>query len=254
LTIRSFPIDDTVLPKLYATTIEGLAWGYSSQDRQAVYALSLYLLVWTNGTVRIPLGLWLWHTGGPAQYTLALDLLSYARNRLRCRPEYELCDAWYPSTALLKRIRDDGWYVVGRLNKNRRCNGHAVRHHRRHPYWAESGWLTGGLKVLVVRDGAKYYTTKGLTLTAAEVRRLYRVRAQIDAVSRVCKDQLALTGCQARSERAQPHHIACCLVAFCGLERERQDRQFSLYKLKRPLSFKGRSCVLPTLERFKSVA
>jgi hypothetical protein len=247
-------IDDTVIPKPYATTIEGLAWVYSSQDRKAVYGLSLVLLVWTNGTVRIPLGMRLWHKGGPSKYALALDLLSYARNRLRCRPEYVLFDAWYPSTALLKRIRDYGWYFVGRLKKNRRFNGHAVRHHRRHPYWAESGWLTGGLKVLVVRYGAKYYTTNRLTLTAAEVRRLYRVRAQIEEVIRVCKDQLALTGCQARSERAQQHHIACCLVAFCVLERERQDRQLSLYKLKRQLSFKGRSCVLPALERLKSVA
>jgi putative transposase len=250
----SLIIDETVIPKPYATTIEGLAWVYSSQDRKAVYGLSRVLLVWTNGTVRIPLGMRLWHQGGPSKYALALDLLSYARNRRRCRPEYVVFDAWYPSTALLKRIRDDGWDVVGRLTKNRRCNGHAVRHHRRHPYGAESGWLTGGLKVLVVRDGAKYSTTNRLTRTAAEVRRLYRLRAQSEEVLRVGKDQLALTGCQARSERAQQHHIACCLVAFCVLERERQDRQVSLDKLKRQLSFKGPSCVLPALERLKSVA
>jgi hypothetical protein len=47
--------DDTVLPKPYATAIEGLEWVYSIQDRKAVYGLSLVLLVWTNGTVRIPL-------------------------------------------------------------------------------------------------------------------------------------------------------------------------------------------------------
>jgi hypothetical protein len=35
---------------------------------------------------------------------------------------------------------------VCRLKKNRRFNGHALRHHRRHPYWAECGWLSGGLK------------------------------------------------------------------------------------------------------------
>jgi hypothetical protein len=71
---------------------------------------------------------------------------------------------------------------VCRLKKDRRFNGHAVRHHRRHPYWSEGAWLTGGLKVLVVRDGAKYCATNRLTLSAAEVRRLYRVRAQIEEV------------------------------------------------------------------------
>ncbi len=71
------------------------------------------------------------------------------------RPAYVLFDAWYPSKALLKRIRDYGWYFVYRLKKNRRFNGHAVRRHWRHPYWADVGWLSGGLKVLVVRHGKK---------------------------------------------------------------------------------------------------
>ncbi len=250
----SLIIDDTVIPKPFAAAIEGLAWVFFSLERKPVYGLSLVLLVWTNGTLRIPLGMRLWRKSGPSKYELALELLSYARNRLRCRPDYVLFDAWYPSRALLKRIRDDGWYVVCRLKKNRRFNGHAVRHHRRHPDWAECGWLSGGLKVLVVRDGKKYYATNRLTLTAVEVRRLYRVRSQIEEVIRICKDQLGLTGCQARSERAQRHHLACCLVAFCVLERERHDRHLSLYKLKRQLSFKGRSHALPSLERLRRAA
>jgi Transposase DDE domain len=89
----------------------------------------------------------------------------------------------------------------------------------------------------VVRHGAKYYATNRLTLPAAEVRRLYGVRARIEEVIRVCKDQLGLTGCQAHSDRAQQHHMACCLVAFCVLARERHDRHLSIYKLKRQLSF-----------------
>ena len=247
-------IDDTVMAKPFATAIESLAWVYSSRDHRPVYGLSLVLLVWTNGTVRLPLGLRLWHMGGPSKYDLALELLSYARNRLRCHPEYVLFDAWYPSKRLLKRIRDYGWYFVCRLKKNRRFNGHAVRQHRRHPYWTEIGWLSGGLKVQIVRYGKKYYATNRLTLPAAEVRRLYRVRTQIEEVIRVCKDQLTLTGCQARSERAQLHHIACCLSAFCVLERERCDQQLSIYKLKRQLSCQGQSCALPALERLKRAA
>jgi putative transposase len=247
-------LDDTVLPKPFATAIEGLAWVFSSQERKPVYGLSLVLLVWTNGTLRIPLSLRLWNRGGPSKYELALELLSYARNRLPCRPDYVLFDAWYPSRRLLKRIRDYGWYFVCRLKKNRRFNGHALRAHRRHPYWAETGWLTGGLKVLLVRHGKKYYATNRLTLLAAEVRRLYRIRAQIEEVIRVCKDQLGLSGCQVRSARAQLHHISCCLAAFCVLERERHDRNLSIYKLKRFLSFQGRSVALPALERLRTAA
>ena len=168
-------LDDTVLPKPFATAIESLAWVYSSQEHKPVDGLSLVLLVWTNGILRIPLGIRLWHKGGPSKYALALELLSYARNRLRCRPDYVLFDAWYPSKALLKRIHDYGWYFVCRLKKNRRFNGQPIRAYRRHPYWAATGRLRGGLKVLVVRYGAKYYATNRLTLPAAEVHRLYRV-------------------------------------------------------------------------------
>ncbi len=165
-----------------------------------------------------------------------------------------LFDAWSPSRALLKRTRDDGWYVVCRLKKNRRFKGRAVRHHRRHPYGVEIGWLSGGLKVLVARSGKKDDATNRLTRSAAEVRRLYRRRAHIEEGMRVCTDQLALTGCQARSEKAQQPHITCCLIAFCGLERERHDRQLRIDKLKRQLSFQGRAHALPALERLRRTA
>ncbi len=108
--------------------------------------------------------------------------------------------------------------------------------------------------MLVVRRGQKYEATNRLMLPAAEVRRLYRVRSPSEGVIRVCKDQLGLTGGQARSERAQLQHIACCLGACCGLERERQDRHLSIYKLKRQLSFPGHSIALPALERLRRAA
>jgi hypothetical protein len=119
----------------------------------------------------------------------------------------------------------------------------------------ERDWLAErGLKVRVVRYGKQYYATNRLTLSAAEVRQLDRVQAQIEEVLRVCKDQLALAGGQARSARAQLHDIACCLSAFCMLERERHDRQLSIYKLKRQLSCHGQSYALPALELLKSAA
>jgi hypothetical protein len=247
-------IDDTVIPKPFATAMEGLAWVFSSQERRLVYGVSLVLPVWTDGPLRIPLGLRLWHRGGPSKSMLAWEPLSYARHHLRWRPEYVLFAAWYPSKALLKRIRDYGWYVVCRLTKNRRFNGQPLRTFRRHPYWAERGWLTGGVRVLAVRYGAKYFATTRLTLPATEVRRLYRLRAPGEEVIRACKDHLGLTGCQARSARAQFHHIACCLTAFWVLERERHEHGLSIYTLTRALSCGGWAIRLPALERLRSGA
>jgi putative transposase len=127
-------LDNRVIPKPFPRAMEGLAWVFSSQERRPVYGFSLDLLVWTDGTLRIPLGVRLWRKGGPSRYELALELLSYARNRLHCRPAYVLFDARDPSKALLKRIRDYGWYFVCRLKKNRCFNGQPLRAYRRHPY------------------------------------------------------------------------------------------------------------------------
>jgi hypothetical protein len=116
-------IDETVIPKPFATAIDGRAWVFSSLERKPVDGLSLGLLVWTNGTRRIPRGRRLGHKGGPSKDARALDLLSDARHRLRCRPESVLFAACYPSKALRKRIRTYGWSFVCRLQQNRRCNG-----------------------------------------------------------------------------------------------------------------------------------
>ena len=168
-------LDDTVIPKPFATAMDSLAWVYSSQERKPVYGFALVLLVWTNGTCRVPLGMRLWHKGGPSKYVLALELLSYARNRLRCRPDYVLFDA-LGSLESAPQTHSGLWLVFCvSAEEKPPFQRYPLRAYRRHPYWAESGWLTGGLKVLVVRYGAKYYATNRLTLAAAEIRRLYRV-------------------------------------------------------------------------------
>ena len=97
-------MDDTVVPKPFAAALEGLVWVFSSQQRKPVDGFAVVLLIWTDGSIRIPLGIRLWHKGGSSKYALAMEWLSYARHRLHGRPVYVLFDAWYPSKALLKRI------------------------------------------------------------------------------------------------------------------------------------------------------
>jgi hypothetical protein len=80
------------------------------------------------------------------------------------------------------------------------------------------------------------------------------VRAHIKEVIRVCNDQLELNGCQVRTERAQLHHLRCCLVAFGVLERERQDYALMIYTLMRQLSCQGLTLALPALERLRQAA
>jgi putative transposase len=258
-------LDDTVVEKPYARLLGEAAWVWSSKHRQVVFGVSVVLLVWTDGQVRIPLGYRVWHKGGVSKYTLALELLSYARNRLKCKPSFVLFDSWYPSKKLLKRLRDYGWYFVCQLKKNRTFDGRALYAYRQQPYWQAVGVLSGGLKVFVVRYRRKYYATNRLTLNAKEVRTLYRKRQEVEEVIKVLKSQLSLEACQMGYTRrgatpaqpqpcAQEHHIALCLVAYLVVERERLDQGVTWRKLKRRLILKGRQVPLLALERVRKAA
>jgi hypothetical protein len=112
-------VDDTVVEKPYAQRFGEAAWVWSSTHKKVVFGVSVVLLVWTDGHLRIPVAFRVWQKGGPSKFILALELLSYARNRLKCKPQFVLFDPWYPSKLVLKRIRDYGWYFVCQLKKNR---------------------------------------------------------------------------------------------------------------------------------------
>jgi putative transposase len=258
-------VDDTVVAKPYARLLGEAAWVWSTKDRKVLFGVSVVLLVWTDGQRRLPLAFRVWHKGGASKYDLALELLSYARNRLKCKPAFVLFDAWYPSKKLLKRIRDYGWYFVCQLKKNRTFDGQALRHYKQQPYWQAVGVLSGGLKVLVVRYRRKYYATNRLTLTAHEVRTLYRKRHEVEEVIRVLKSHLSLEACQVGYKRvmadhpypqagAQTHHIALCLVAYLIVERERLDQGCTWRQLKQGLIFQGRQRSLPALEQVRAAA
>jgi hypothetical protein len=258
-------VDDTVVEKPYAQLLNEAGWVWSSKRNKVVYGVSVVVLVWTDGQTRIPLGYRVWKKGGPSKFELALELLSYARNRLRCKPQFVLFDSWYPSKALLKRIGDYGWYFGCQLKKNRCFKGVALHKYLHQPYWQAVGFLTGKVKVFVVRHRRKYYATNRLSLTAPEVRKLYRLRQGVEEVIRVLKSQLSLEGCQVgyrRSveessrpqPRAQEHHIALCLAAYLIVERERIDQRLTWRKLKRRLILKGPQTSLPSLERLRMAA
>ena len=258
-------IDDTVVEKPYARLLGEAAWVWSSKQSKVVCGVSVVLLVWTDGQVRIPLAFRCWHKGGLSKGDLALDLLSYARNRLRCKPQFVLFDSWYPSKKLLKRIRDYGWYFVCQLKKNRRFEGVPLARYLWQPYWHATGRLSGELKVLVVRYRRKYYATNRLSLEAREVRAHYKKRQAVEEVIRTLKSHLSLEACQAGYRRsrqdtslpregAQEHHVALCMVAYLVVERERLDQGRTWVRLKRHLILTGASQALPALERVRQAA
>jgi hypothetical protein len=87
-------VDDTIVEKPYAALLEAAAWVWSTTHNQGVFGIPMVRLVWTKGQVQIPLAFRVWKKGGPSKFDLAWELLSYARHRLRCTPQFVLFDAW----------------------------------------------------------------------------------------------------------------------------------------------------------------
>src|SRR5262245_27687020 len=116
-------VHDTVVAKPAARLLGEAAWVWSNKDRKVLFGVSVVLLVWTDGQHRVPRAFRVWHKGGVSKYALALELLSYARHRLTCKPQFVLFDSWYASKKLLKRIRDYGRYFVCQLRKTRGFDG-----------------------------------------------------------------------------------------------------------------------------------
>jgi hypothetical protein len=135
--------DDTVRETPDGRLLAEAASGWSHPQRPGGFGGSGVVLVWTDGPTRLPIASHGWHQGGRSKDAVALEVLRSARHRLRCQPHGVLCDAWYPATALRKRLRDSGWDCVGQVKKHWRCEGRPRSRYLQPPYWQALGPLAG---------------------------------------------------------------------------------------------------------------
>ena len=222
-------IDDTVVEKLHSKELEGSGYVYSSAKGKSVFGYQVVLLVWTDGQKRVVLDQKIYRKGGKTKIEIALDMISYARNRLRLKPDYVLFDSWYAAQKLLKRISDYGWYFCTRIKKNRLFNGKKLSLYKGNPYWNEVGELKSGFRVRVIRNGKKYFATNRLSLSRSKLLKTYKVRQHIEEVNKQLKF-LGFMDCQARSIKAHSQYLWCCIIAFSCAEKESREKGLSLYK------------------------
>ena len=99
------------------------------------------------------------------------------------------------------------------------------------------GKITGGTKVIVVRNGKKYFATNDLQLSKKEILTRYRGRWEIETIFRMLHSKLGLDECQARKLDSQIAHYHLCLMAYVVLEKESFITQKTIYRIKRNCSF-----------------
>lgn len=230
-------IDDTTIQKPFAKCIENLAWVFDSQIHRSILGINLVLLVWSNGKITLPLAIRVYQKkNGKTKIDLAIELIREAK-RLKIRPKFVAFDSWYAAAELLKVIDNFGWKFVTQLKSNRLLDGIPLKEIQRNPYWMMEGKIAGGLKVIVVRNGKKYYASNNLTLTKKELLEFYKQRWNIETVFKMLHFKLGLDECQARKLDAQIAHYHLCLLAYAALERERFIQNQTIYAIKSDCSF-----------------
>lgn len=126
-------LDHTTLQK--CTT--GLGCIFKVKDSKTggfILGIQGVLLLWTNGTLSVPVGFHLYRGKEKhSKHDLALQLWGRASS---------LFDSWY-ARARLKYIREQGRQFVTRLKRNRSLKGKQLRCFRRGPYGSALGYLRG---------------------------------------------------------------------------------------------------------------
>lgn len=230
-------IDDTIISKVFAKKIENLAWVYDSKIGRSIIGLNIVALIWTNGKLTVPIGLKIYKPhSGKTRIDLAIELLKIVK-RLRLRPQYVAFDSWYASGKLMKKVREFRWHFVTRLKPNRLFNGVPLKEIQRNPYWLMEGKISGGLKVLIVRHGKKYFAASNLKLAKQELLAGYKSRWEIETVFRMLHSKLGIDQCESRKLIAQSAHFHLCLMAYTVLKNEQYITGKSIYRIKRKCSF-----------------
>ncbi len=231
-------IDDTVISKEFAKKIENLSWIFDSKVGKAVLGLQFVLIAWSNSKVTIPLALRVYQKKtGKTRIYLAVELIYYAK-KLGIKPEYITFDSWYAADKIFKAVKACRWKFVTQLKSNRKLNGIPLKEIQRNPYWIRQGKITGGVQVIIVRHGKKYFATNDPNSSKKEILSRYKGRWEIETIFKALHSKLGLDECQARKLTFQTAHWYLCLMAYTVLKKESFIQRKTIYRIKKNCSFK----------------
>lgn len=220
-------VDDSVLDKPHARSIELVGRHWSGKHHRVVQGIDLVSLLWTDGDRHIPCDYRIYHDAEEATKNDHFQAMIRAAHERGFRPRCVAFDGWYASLENLKLLRGFGWTWLTRLKANRLVN--KDRQGERplsRTEIAASGtevWLKGyGLvKVykIVAPDGdIAYWATSDLTMGEMTRQQYGEYSWAIENYHRGIKQCTEVERCQARSAQAQSNHIGLALRAFLRLE------------------------------------
>lgn len=246
-------LDDTTWRR-WAAKAEAVSWVWSSTAGHIVRGMQVVLLVWTDGHIKVPVGMRLWQKGGKSKVALAEEMLREAHAR-GIKPKYVLFDSWYAAATLLNLLDGFGWKYVARLKSNRLLDGVAVRERWSSRFGHRCGRLRKvGHEVLVVKDGRRYFVSNDAQLESRAVKAAYRTRQQIEETFRLLKQEFGWGGSSAQKAAAQAAHLHLGLIALCVVEHAAMKVGQTIYAFKHKLFRLPIPEHLPQLDAFSVAA
>jgi hypothetical protein len=227
-------IDETDVDKSFAKKIPGLGWIYSNRKGKYIFGFHLVVAVWTNGKYTIPLGWKIYKKGGEeTKLDLALKLIKYSLWNLNIQPKAYLFDSFYASEKVLKVLINQDQKFITQVHKNRKLDHEQVRAiNMGRPYWLETGYLTGNIRVQVVKNRRKYFATNMIGVTRKKQLEIYKIRWSIEEVFRFAKKELGFEKCQAVSLHGQNTHFGVCFLLYGLLQDIAEKTQMTDYRIK----------------------
>jgi len=227
-------IDDTSWQR-WAKKAAGVGLVWESSASRVVRGMQVVLLLWTDGHWKVPIGIRIWRQGGPSKVALAEALLRQAERRGVC-PESVLFDSWYAASSLLNLIERFDWRYIARIKSNRLLDGVAIRKKWPHRFGRTTGWLRKVKhEVLIVKDGRRYFVTNATDLAAAEIKRRYRTRQQIEETFRLLKQEFGWSAASHQKLQAQQAHLHLGLYALCLVQAAAYRQQRTIYEFRHSL-------------------
>jgi hypothetical protein len=216
-------IDDTVIAKPYGRSFRGASFVYSSSDDRSVFGYNIVMIVWTNGTVTIPLS-WRWYK--KERYTkveIAMLLLEEVRFKWKIKQCTVVYDSWYAAAKIMRLIKRLGYHFISQIKKNRKMNGIPFSSLQIRENILFQGTVAGDIQLYYFKHEDKYYCSDISAPHTQAIHEQYQIRWKVEEVFRFLKSELKLEQCQAVRITAQKTHLVSCVLSYLILQKEQQE-------------------------------
>ena len=234
-------LDDTVVPKPFSQLVAGTYVDYDHTQKRHVRCHRIVVVIWTNGTIYIPVAFAFWHHRAFVRRYRTKNqiarILIYYVDRHHIPFSYLTFDNWYASKQNLRffdklgikfvtRLRNNTWIVyenkrqkIQKLTKYECHYYHRLKAYVRRFAVKYPSFGTGYLAI-VKNDKheesgkTKYLFTNDLPLTNREIVLRYRSRWHVEVFFRTCKQNFGLAACQAQMMPQVILHVRMVFLAY----------------------------------------